>query len=382
MIALLTECGFGTSASLQPGLVRQRHRRRPDRSEPRVGRRHRPVSLRRRRRQRGAWRATGGSPRARSRSTTMPTSTASPSIRTTTARANTVMFSASDGGVDRIDDARAPVNTTLAQMCGDTPVAGGATWIDRNNGYVTTQFYDGAVYPDGQSLLRRPAGQRHAAGDQRRARPGRMLPAATAATSAVDTLGDAEPGNDVLFAENTGLSHPEVARTAAPRFISAISGIDDAGFLFICAVHDERRRSSSTCGRAAAYIWRTTNQAASLARASAITCGERLGLGDCRAPARPESRARRHVRRLLSTTTTPRSRRRHHGSGRRRDHRHGYISSDRLGSDQRQRRLRDGVERSAAPTCLKSINGGVVVGDERRQRRDGPAADSRAAGSS
>jgi hypothetical protein len=40
---------------------------------------------------------------------------------------NKVMFSASDGGVERIDDARAPVNTTLASICG-SPVAGSPTW--------------------------------------------------------------------------------------------------------------------------------------------------------------------------------------------------------------------------------------------------------------
>ena len=117
---------------------------------------------------------------------------------------NKVMFSASDGGVERIDDARAPVNTTVAQLCG-TPVAGGPTWVDRNNGYVTTQFYDGAVYPDGQSYF----GGLQDNGTQRgsSASPNwTMLLGGDGGYTAVDTLGDASPGNDVLFAEFTGLS--------------------------------------------------------------------------------------------------------------------------------------------------------------------------------
>ena len=61
---------------------------------------------------------------------------------------NRQMFAASDGGVHRTNDARAAVGTTLESVCG-TPTADQVRWTSLNNGYQVTQFYHGAVYPDG-----------------------------------------------------------------------------------------------------------------------------------------------------------------------------------------------------------------------------------------
>jgi len=65
---------------------------------------------------------------------------------------NRQMFAASDGGIHRTDDARAAVGTTVASVCG-YPVNGQVTWRSLNNGYQVTQFYHGAVYPDGQTFF-------------------------------------------------------------------------------------------------------------------------------------------------------------------------------------------------------------------------------------
>jgi len=65
---------------------------------------------------------------------------------------NRQMFAASDGGIHRTDNARAPVGTTVASVCGN-PVAGQVAWQSLNNGYQVTQFYHGAVYPDGQTFF-------------------------------------------------------------------------------------------------------------------------------------------------------------------------------------------------------------------------------------
>ena len=65
---------------------------------------------------------------------------------------NRQMFLASDGGIHRTDDARAPVGTTLASVCGE-PVANQVTWTSLNNGYEVTQFYHGTVYPDGSRFF-------------------------------------------------------------------------------------------------------------------------------------------------------------------------------------------------------------------------------------
>jgi photosystem II stability/assembly factor-like uncharacterized protein len=65
---------------------------------------------------------------------------------------NRKMFVASDGGVYRTDDARAAVGTTLASICGE-PGADQVTWTSLNNGYQVTQFYHGAIYPDGNTFF-------------------------------------------------------------------------------------------------------------------------------------------------------------------------------------------------------------------------------------
>ena len=49
------------------------------------------------------------------------------------------------------DDARAPVATAPKAAC--NPDASGVAWTSLNNGYGVTQFYHGAVFPDGKSYF-------------------------------------------------------------------------------------------------------------------------------------------------------------------------------------------------------------------------------------
>lgn len=181
---------------------------------------------------------------------------------------NTVLFSTSDGGVDRTSDARAPVNTTLAQICG-SPVGGSPTWTDRNNGYVTSQFYHGAVYPDGQSYL----GGLQDNGTQRGSVAGTTwssLNGGDGGYAAVDTLGDGIAGNDVIFLETTDISIRKSVNGGA-SFAAATSGISDSGlFISPFAMNPGAKTQLWTGGR---YIWRTTNHATSWTRASALACG-------------------------------------------------------------------------------------------------------------
>ncbi len=71
---------------------------------------------------------------------------------------NKIMYTGNDGGVHMTMDARAPVSlspepvTNASPVCGNTP-AGVLSWVSKNNGYQVTQFYDGAVYPDGNSYI-------------------------------------------------------------------------------------------------------------------------------------------------------------------------------------------------------------------------------------
>lgn len=184
---------------------------------------------------------------------------------------NRIMFSASDGGIERIDDARAPVNTTVAQICG-VPVAGSPTWVDRNNGYVTTQFYNGAVYPNGQTFF----GGLQDNGTQRGTTSGLNWTTLTGGDGgyvAVDTLADANAANDVLFAEYTGNSLQKSTDGGA-TFADANIGISGTGFLFI-APFAMNQGSKQHIWIGGVDIWRSTNQAGAWARATGVnaTCG-------------------------------------------------------------------------------------------------------------
>ncbi|MEZ5416278.1 MAG: Ig-like domain-containing protein [Vicinamibacterales bacterium] len=182
---------------------------------------------------------------------------------------NRILFAGSDGGVDRIDDARANVNTAVSNLCG-SPVSGGGTWVDRNNGYVTTQFYHGAVYPDGLTYF----GGLQDNGTQRGTSAGSTwasLNGGDGGYVAVDTQGDGSAANDVLFLETTGLSIRKSVNGGS-SFTPATSGIVDADFLFIApfAMNEGNRQQLWAGG---GLIWRTTNQATSWVQASSGTCG-------------------------------------------------------------------------------------------------------------
>ena len=65
---------------------------------------------------------------------------------------NRQLFVASDGGIHRTTDARAATGTSLASICGIT-ASDQVQWTSLNNGYQVTQFYHGAVYPDGSAFF-------------------------------------------------------------------------------------------------------------------------------------------------------------------------------------------------------------------------------------
>lgn len=64
---------------------------------------------------------------------------------------NKQMFVGNDGGVFRTDDARAFVIAGVTAPC--NPAASGVRWTALNNNYGVTQFYHGAVFPDGKGYF-------------------------------------------------------------------------------------------------------------------------------------------------------------------------------------------------------------------------------------
>jgi hypothetical protein len=71
---------------------------------------------------------------------------------------NKIMFSHSDGGISMTSDARAPVSfspnpiSAASPVCGNT-APGVVAWQSKNNGYQITQFWHGALYPDGNTFF-------------------------------------------------------------------------------------------------------------------------------------------------------------------------------------------------------------------------------------
>ncbi|HEV7921783.1 MAG TPA: hypothetical protein VGR02_13420 [Thermoanaerobaculia bacterium] len=65
--------------------------------------------------------------------------------------ANQTMFATNDGGVYRTENANAAVGRGTSGVCQDT--ASQVAWTSLNHSYGVTQFYQGAVFPNGRSFL-------------------------------------------------------------------------------------------------------------------------------------------------------------------------------------------------------------------------------------
>ena len=183
---------------------------------------------------------------------------------------NKQMYVANDGGVFRTNDAQANVGTTVNQVCG-TPASGMVTWTELNTNYTTTQYYHGATYPDGNTFLggmqdngtwrgttASPVGQKLLGGD--------------GGYVSVDTLGDVDATNDVLFSGYTGLSLQKSVN-GGTTFADAFSGINDNGFAFI-APHQMNAGNRQVLYTGGWFIWRTNNQAGAWTQASTLTAGD------------------------------------------------------------------------------------------------------------
>jgi photosystem II stability/assembly factor-like uncharacterized protein len=179
---------------------------------------------------------------------------------------NKKLYVASDGGVFRTDDARANVGTQLANVCG-SPAPGAVAWQTLNNGYSVTQFYHGAVYPDGQTFFGGTQDNGTVRGSTSNT-TWREIQGGDGGYVAVD------PNNtNTLFAEFTGLSIQR-SQDGGATFKSAVSGINnDSGFAFIAPFHMNASNAQQLL-TGGWYIWRTLNQGDSWQRASAITPGQ------------------------------------------------------------------------------------------------------------
>lgn len=173
--------------------------------------------------------------------------------------ANRTLFVGNDGGLYRTDDARA---STSGDVCGNTK--GALAWTNLNNGYGVTQFYDGAVFPDGQTYF---------GGTQDN---GTIRGTMGAGPNAWKTIlgGDGgyvavDPTNtDVLYGENTELS-VQKSINGGVEFAAAVKGVNESDFIFIAPFVMDPSVPSTLWLGGGFFPWRTLDGAENWTKAGA-----------------------------------------------------------------------------------------------------------------
>ncbi|HLX09158.1 MAG TPA: hypothetical protein VKY89_15000 [Thermoanaerobaculia bacterium] len=179
---------------------------------------------------------------------------------------NQILYIGSDGGVFRTSNALAQTaQGPVTLLCND--VNSKVSYSGLNHGYASTQFYDGAVFPDGQTYF---------GGTQDN---GTVLGTDSTGANGWNTILGGDGGfvavdpthTNVLYGEFTGLSLQK-SIDGGQTFNNAVTGITDFNFLFIAPyIMDASNPQLLWIG--GSYLWRTTNGAARWSRASARIAG-------------------------------------------------------------------------------------------------------------
>lgn len=175
---------------------------------------------------------------------------------------NRVMFSTNDGGIFKTTNAKAPVAYSpdpinpSSPVCGNTP-ANLVAWTELNNGYQVTQFYHGAHYPDGNTVL---GGTQ----DNGTLRGGPAAPNAWTAVRGGDGGYVAiNPANTNMLWTNTTNMNLQRSLNGGASSSAFTSGITEAAgnFLFI-APYAQDPSNPANMWAAGATPWRTTQATA------------------------------------------------------------------------------------------------------------------------
>jgi hypothetical protein len=142
-----------------------------------------------------------------------------------------------------------------------------------NNGYAVTQFYDGVMYPDGQTYFGGTQDNGTVRGTNAGGSAWTTILGGDGGYVAVDPTTASNPPTAVLFAENTRKSIQK-STNGGSSFNSAIAGLTEDGgdFLFIAPfIIDPGNPQRLWTG--GFNMWRTTNSAGNWTQASNSTCG-------------------------------------------------------------------------------------------------------------
>ena len=179
---------------------------------------------------------------------------------------NQTMYVGGDGGLFRTDNARATVAMGKTATCNGENSA--VKWTSINNNYGVTQFYSGAVSPDGKSYFGGAQDNGTLLGTDGGSVNGwTEIHGGDGGYSAVDFTNP-----NTLYAANIGISFVKSTDSGA-TFSDATAGIrgSDGGLFitpFVMDPSDPRRLWTG-----GDFIWRTDNGAARWVRASTLTAG-------------------------------------------------------------------------------------------------------------
>ncbi|MGH9822425.1 MAG: hypothetical protein ACREDR_04140, partial [Blastocatellia bacterium] len=174
---------------------------------------------------------------------------------------NQIMLVGGDGGLYETTNARAAIAAGPSAACDAANTS--VTWTNLNNNYGVTQFYYGAVYPDGLTYFGGAQDNGISRGtDSGGVNAWSKIHGGDGGSVSVD------PANtDVLYAETSFLSILK-STDGGRTFMAATSGISDPGFLFIAPFIMDPS-NSLTLWTGGNVLWRTTDGAASWTQASA-----------------------------------------------------------------------------------------------------------------
>lgn len=175
------------------------------------------------------------------------------------------LFVGNDGGLFRTLDALAQGVTTESGAC--DPANGDFEWTNLNNGYGVTQFYAGAVYPDGDRYFGGTQDNGTVRGTRADGHHWHTLLTGDTGFAAVNP-----DDTKVLYIAYTYSSLVK-STTGGPPFEEANNGIDDDGFLFI-APYEMDPSDPDRLWTGGASLWRTVDGAAQWNAASARLPGK------------------------------------------------------------------------------------------------------------
>ncbi|HLL71185.1 MAG TPA: hypothetical protein VK363_07110, partial [Pyrinomonadaceae bacterium] len=202
---------------------------------------------------------------------------------------NQTMYVGNDGGMFRTDNARTgnvglqvgPI-TPASPICGN-PVAGAVQWEAINNGYQVSQFYHGMPYPNGSTYLGgfQDNGTNRGT-DASGPNAWEEILGGDGGYVAVD-----QTNTNILYAENTGLSFQKSTDGGA-NFVTMINGITGDAFDFIAPFYMDTTNSQRLY-IGGFYVWRTVNGAASWQRTGGFTPGNEFTSAIATAPSNPDA---------------------------------------------------------------------------------------------